>query len=95
MTSFFLGILLSALFFLLERFIYIRKIREVNTSGLFYPLYQIKWEDYLQLNLKLKRGYIVGYPHGYTINPETGECIVFPTPYENMILAVKNGDTNG
>lgn len=61
-------------------------------SDLEIELIWVDWKDYI--NMKPVSHKLVGTPAFYTINADTGRCIVWPTPTENVKMIAKVGIEN-
>lgn len=46
------------------------------------PLMQVSWDVYQEIRPSM--GKLIGCPAYYTINPESGVCIIWPTPSEGI-----------
>lgn len=53
-------------------------------------LKQIPWKEYLEIDNRARK--VIGIPALYTINPDTGRCIIWPTPIDEITLIVRVND---
>lgn len=50
-------------------------------------LIQICWADYVKIRNTANK--LVGYPAYYTIDPDTGKCLIWPAPKEWIKIIVR------